>query len=685
MIGMSVESAWVLLAASSGVLSWTWFIIQAALGLGFVIFVHELGHFLVAKACGVQCDKFYVGFDVGGYKLSRQWGETEYGIGILPLGGYVKMLGQDDNPANAAREMERAKQEVAADDGDSAGDAYELNPRSYLAKSVPQRMAIISAGVVMNMIFAFIFAVVAYSMGVNYLPCVVSEVVPGSPAWRANIQVGDEIVKIDDIRKPRFRDLKTNITLGDMENGVPIEIHRPGQQDLISMAIKPEQRTGLATVGIISPRSLRLAKSIPPAIANSPAALAEPAFESGDLLVAADGQPLKSYRDLIGLLAAQPDQPIEFQVERDGAETTTRVEPKPMKRLGLVMLTGKITAVQSDSPAAKAGLEPGDFIELVDGEPIQDPVTFPERLRRLAVAGEPVTLTIRREGKEGASQQHDFTIELRPVAWTENSMAGTPLSVPALGIAYHVLNRVHAVVPGSPAAEAGITAKDVVTKARFLPAKDDESKMAQLLAKSEIEFGEAHPNWPALMNNLQWLPEGCQVELTVESSTKQRTVKLVPRDAPGWFVPERGFQLEPVTALRQAEGVGEAIGFAWQETKNALMMVFQFLQKLGTQIPLTALGGPVTIAQAAGLSAAQGVPELLLFLTVLSANLAVVNFLPIPVLDGGHMVFLLYEGIMRRPVSEKVVIALQTVGFLFIVGLMLFVLALDVGLIPRGL
>ncbi|MFM7136633.1 MAG: site-2 protease family protein, partial [Planctomycetota bacterium] len=89
--------------------SW-WVILQVAGGLGFVIFVHELGHFLVAKACGVKCEKFFLGFDVGGLKLlSFKWGETEYGIGALPLGGYVKMLGQDDNPAAAAAEAQRAR------------------------------------------------------------------------------------------------------------------------------------------------------------------------------------------------------------------------------------------------------------------------------------------------------------------------------------------------------------------------------------------------------------------------------------------------------------------------------------------------------------------------------------------------------------------------------------------------
>ena len=70
---------------------------------------------------------------------------------------------------------------------------------------------------------------------------------------------------------------------------------------------------------------------------------------------------------------------------------------------------------------------------------------------------------------------------------------------------------------------------------------------------------------------------------------------------------------------------------------------------------------------------------------MLSANLAVINFLPIPLLDGGHMVFLAYEGLRRRPASEKFVVALHTVGFVFIVSLMLFVIALDLHLIPRNL
>ena len=89
--------------------------LEVAVGLGFVIFVHELGHFAVAKMCGVKVEKFFIGFDIGGLKLcSFRWGETLYGIGILPLGGYVKMLGQEDNPAQLRKEMERARQEAAS-------------------------------------------------------------------------------------------------------------------------------------------------------------------------------------------------------------------------------------------------------------------------------------------------------------------------------------------------------------------------------------------------------------------------------------------------------------------------------------------------------------------------------------------------------------------------------------------
>lgn len=205
-------------------------ILAVAAGLGAVIFVHELGHFAVARTCGVKCEKFMIGFDIGGYKLSHKWGETEYGIGILPFGGYVKMLGQDDNPANIAEQLRES--EVKGDAVETKaitgpdGKTYHIDKRSYLAKSVPQRMAIISAGVIMNVIFAFIFAVIAYKIGVPYNPSIVSRTGPGTPAWQADIRPGDEVVKIAKIDNPSFSDLSASVSLGNIEAGIPFVIRR---------------------------------------------------------------------------------------------------------------------------------------------------------------------------------------------------------------------------------------------------------------------------------------------------------------------------------------------------------------------------------------------------------------------------------------------------------------------------
>ena len=127
-------------------------------------------------------------------RSAAKWGETEYGIGILPLGGYVKMLGQDDNPANIAEQVRESQ--VAGNTVDAKeitgpdGKTYLIDKRSYLAKSVPQRMAIISAGVIMNIIFAFIFATVAYKIGVPYNPSIASGTSPGSSAWAGRHPAG---------------------------------------------------------------------------------------------------------------------------------------------------------------------------------------------------------------------------------------------------------------------------------------------------------------------------------------------------------------------------------------------------------------------------------------------------------------------------------------------------------------
>jgi regulator of sigma E protease len=253
-----------------------------------------------------------------------------------------------------------------------------------------------------------------------------------------------------------------------------------------------------------------------------------------------------------------------------------------------------------------------------------------------------------------------------------------------IGIAYRIESEIVGVRPDGPAASAALSPGDTVLKARILYAKDKDGKLPEPLA---IELGPDKPSWPTVLDAMQFVPDGTIVELTVArgKDAESQQIRLTPTPTESAFIAARGFWFKPYERTRKADSLAEQIRHGWDETAESLTMVFRFLKKLGTQVPLTALGGPVTIAKAAGYSAAEGISSLLIFLTMLSANLAVINFLPIPLLDGGHMVFLAYEWIRGRPANERFVVALHTAGFVLIVTLMLYVLALDFNLIERNL
>jgi regulator of sigma E protease len=675
------------------VLVWT----EVAIGLGLVIFVHELGHFLVAKLCGVKCEKFYLGFDIYGLKLLKfQWGETEYGIGILPLGGYVKMLGQEDNPTKAYEEMHRARRHEAppppvegwAADRTEESEGVVYDPRSYLAQSVPKRMAIISAGVVMNLIFAFVLASVAYALGVEYNPCIISGLVPGQPAWRANLQVGDEIAAIGNLQKPRYSDLQSGVALGDLKHGVELTIHRDSQPPF-EVVLRPSQEMGLPRIGIIPPLSLKLYDKRP-VDRGTPAAQATPKLVGGDVIVAVDEESITRYAQLDRLLAQRRAQPLSIRVrrttvnnntssrsdkgDRESEIVTTTLAPNPVRQFGLIMAMGPIVALQQNSPAEKAGFKAGERIVAIDGQEPGDPMTLPDRLYRRA--GQRVVVSVR----HGDDPPRDVTVVMpQPVdyEWPKIPIDNVPQAISGLGIAYRVLNRVEAVEPDSPAAKAGIKAGDAIRAAVVIPPRQDEEGESDLppLKERTIEFSDEKFNWPCALGLVQQFPVGTQLKLKLETG---REVTMAPVAASDWFNPERGLNLEPLFAKRQAESLREALILGGQETLDWTLQVYRFLQKIGHQVPITEMGGPVAIAATAGSAAQAGFTHLLIFLVMLSANLAVLNFLPIPMLDGGHMVFLILEGIRRKPVSEKVVLAFHYAGFLFIVTLMCFVLFLDV-------
>lgn len=695
-------------------------ILMTAFGLSFVIFVHELGHFLVAKMCGVKCEKFYLGFDIGGWKLCKfRWGETEYGIGILPLGGYVKMLGQEDNPSKMREEIERAKQ-VAGDQDASSEDqglaasaaddsepqspppqssAPSYDPRSYLAQSVPKRMAIISAGVIMNIIFAFLMATVAYMIGVKETPCVIGSVFPGEAGWQADLRPGDEILEIADKEMLQFKDLQAAIQLGDIDEGdsVSIKVKRLDVPEPFIINVKPDRSYGAFIIGVSGGSTTRLREDRKTwliqkrhaVLPGSAADRAEPPLHSHDKIVQIDDKPIDNYAQISIELAQKVDVPIKVTVERDvldaeGKPTgktdrvTSVVPPNPMRDLGVVMVMGEVSAIQNDSPAAGAGIVPNDKIQ----DPAGDPMLLPDWLRRRA--GKTEVLTV--QHKDAESSVPIPVLLRQPIDYAPPAIQFCPVASSSLGVSYQILNRVHRVIEGSPAAKAGLRSGDLITKATIIP-PDAETLGKLELDQSEVslEFSEKQRNWGFLMTLLQDTAPGTTVKLTFDrQDEKEKTVELTPVVSENWNNPDRGFYFEPLATFCKAESLGEAVALGSDYTIFSLTTVFRTLKALGTnKVSARGLAGPVTIVKMILQKADEGPAVLLLFLTFLSANLAVLNFLPIPVLDGGHFVLLAYEGIRKKPANEHVQTVMAYIGLAMILGLMVWVLGLDFGLISR--
>jgi regulator of sigma E protease len=676
---------------------------QMIMGLGAVIFVHELGHFLVAKMCGVKCDKFYVGFDAFDIKigdrviipkslLKYQWGETEYGIGIMPFGGYVKMLGQDDNPANMEAEIKRSMadgEEVT--EAMSAGliDRDKMDPRSYLAKSVVQRMMIISAGVIFNLAFAVLFAALAFKAGVNYQPPSIGTVVGGGPAWENNL-VGADIKRIgkQQVQGNYFTqsDMANEIVFNGDSQPLEFEIQRYNQSETSTLEVTPRKGIvrsvpDLAFIG----SSARLEPIVGKqgAIEGNTAFKASPAFEPGDRIVEINGTKIETDIDLRHVLMRDADKVASFTLQRtaeNGATETvkTDVQPNPFRRFGFGLTWDKITALQKGSPAVQAGLKVGDEILAVNGQSRGDLLVFDRQLIKMARQDQSVQLTILRDG----AQQ---TIDVKPVVPNVASNAPPFQVVPidALGIAVGYTNVIETIEPGTPAEASGLQVGDEITTLEFL-LTEDQKKDDPSLDGEVIDVVDGDANVVELVARAQTFAPGTKIRLKVVRDVQEKSIELESFASKEYYSQMRGISLTALEEHYQATTWSDAFSLGLKQVRNDATRVLTFLKKLITgKVSPKNLGGPGTIAVVATSEASQGTSRLLLFLTLLSANLAVVNFLPIPVLDGGHMMFLAYEGLFRRPVTPQVQNLLMLFGFVFIIGLMLFVVAMDIGRISK--
>lgn len=675
-----------------------------ALGLGFVIFVHELGHFLVAKWCGVKCEKFYIGFDffnipLGFMTIPRslvkfQWGETEYGIGSIPLGGYVKMLGQDDNPQNAEEEAQRMTIR------DEQGNA-KLDPRSFPAKSVPQRMAIISAGVVMNIIFGFLFASIAYRMGVGEMPAQIGATSAGDPAWALGLVPGDRILQIGKAGTPnehlRFdKDMRLKLALTDFGTKVDILVRREGSGKEEWFEIMPSDRLRnsalkIPTFGVLPSETLELR-----GIKKASLPFLDPALgkiAAGDKLLTLNGKKVESYPQLQQLLALHARDTLELTIEGKLTEEeikkgtspqiyTIELKPVPARDYGVWMESSAVTAIQKGSPAEKAGIKVGDRLLTVDGKPIGDALALPQQT--LDYVGKTVAVEVERL-EDGKKVTKSFDVEVvapkEPSSFSTQSALSPLVAIETMGIAYEVSTKVAKVIEGGPAVgklEIGDVVKSIRYEAADAAGKKIEEEAHTARGLKAIDLDGLLLGWPTAIRLAgAHLPE-TKLVLKVDRGGKETEVALNSVESKDVFIDDHNLPLQTLEETHTAANWPEAFSLGAREMKERMGEVLAVVSRLVTgKFSVSNLGGPLQIFQAAGMEADRGMPELLMFFAFLSANLAILNFLPIPALDGGHMVFLAYEAIFRKPVNENLQVKLSLMGILALLSLMVFVTFMD--------
>jgi regulator of sigma E protease len=440
-------------------------VVSFVIVIGILILIHELGHFIVARLAGVGVERFSIGF--GPVLLRWRGKETEYCLSVIPMGGYVKMVGEE-SPLEG-------------------GSSLASDPaKAFAAKPLWARFLIVFAGPGMNFVLAaVIFAVVLATVGRPVWPAIVGKVADGGPAAMAGLRSGDVVLKIN-------------------------------------------------------------------------------------------GAAARNWEDLDRVVASSEGRPLQLTVVRDGTEVTLSLtsrrsvtrdpifkEPREVWEIGAgPQLTPHIGAVNGDSPAARAGLQPGDAVVAVAGEPVFTPEDLMQAIQKRP--GQTFELMVERGGRR---QALTVTAERK----TEKAPSGEDVQVGRIGVS-------------------------IVTR-------------------------------------------------TV-------TYEPYPPLAAVWYGSVR----------------------TWDMTVVTVKGLWKILSR---QIDSSNIGGPIQIASEAGRQAREGLGSLALFTAIISVNLAVLNLLPVPMLDGGHLLFFLIEAVLGRPLSLKKREAAQQLGFVLLMLLMVYALYND--------
>jgi len=537
--------------------------------VGVLVMVHELGHFVAAKLLDVKVLRFSIGYGRPLVRLKLR--ETEYQIGVFPIGGYVRILG------------------IETPQPDGKPQRNEDLGRSFASRPLWQRLVIVFAGPAANLVLPVIIYFVFFA-GHTALPAaVIGDVLDHGAAQRAGIEPGDRILEIDGTAIRYWEEIEDAVRaapgkelhLRVQRNGRVFERYLTPIEETVRSRDGATARQG--RVGITHSPFIPLIGVIDP---GSPAARS--GLRTGDLIISVHGQAVRNWGDVQRSLGKIPRRTSlayfrgtevpglpQIQLLAPGFADLVPRPPDSAPELrtytGLEHAEMFIAHVDAGSPADAAGLKPGDLIVALDDKPVLHWMDLEQRLQ--------------------ADPDKAFKL-----TWKRQVASKTEL--------------VHA----------------DVTQVQRKQLDDYNHTITRLVfgARNDIDRGR------------------------------------------GATVPIEG-------------RFGYALGKAFERTGETIAtMVHGFLQILSGDTPREALGGPLTILRAASVSGNQGWDSFLLMLALISVNLGLLNLLPIPMLDGGHLLVFAIEGTRRKPLSQLARERIQLVGLILIVLITLLAAGNDI-------
>lgn len=556
--------------------------------LAILVFIHELGHFVAAKATGVSVRVFSIGF--GARLFGFRIGETDYRVSALPFGGYVLMAGAD--PFGYA------------DDDDPLADTRT----SFLSRPVWQRLVVLAAGPVFNLLLPVVVFTALLMAGEPQRAPVVGTVSRDGQAAAAGLLPGDEILRVAGQHTGTMDEVFVALSAHGA-GSVPVVVRRGGAEVDLQLELINGEDGELSPVGF---SELLLDTAVGVADPASPAGLA--GLRSGDLVRAVGGQPTPSWAAVSAALAASGAS-VEVEVEREGE---------------------RLTRTLSRS---------ADWRPLAMGVPVTAPLGWGLEHGSLYIG----------------SVSDSFTKDSSDV------LAGC---------------RPKATAPPSPAFKAGLKPGDRLLRVNGQPIHEWSDLLRAVRATMVGEGVEA----TATPAELAVLRDGVVTMLTVQPEVILDTDQLGQYYArPILGVTPGGAWLDGPT-VRVYYPFPEALQRAVRETVGLGGFILSHLGKLvtGEVAVQKSLGGPVEMFRQAGQAAERGLFDWARLLGILSVSLGIVNFMPLPVLDGGQILFHAVEGVRGRPLSVAIRERIQQIGLLMLVLLMLSVLVFDIQRIFEG-